>query len=41
MRKHRVVIAAATLALGAAAFVSAQQKPVSARPSMVVYKSPT
>ncbi len=41
MRKQSIIIAAAALALGTAAFVSAQTKPVSSRTPIVVYKTPT
>ena len=41
MRKQSFVIVAAAAALGTAAFVSAQPKPVSSRTPIVVYKTPT
>jgi hypothetical protein len=40
MRKQSIVLVAVA-ALGTVAFVSAQQKPVSSRTPIVVYKSPT
>src|SRR5688572_13354399 len=41
MRKQSFVIVAAAAALGTAAFVAAQPKPVSSRTPIVVYKTPT
>ena len=41
MRKQSALVAAAALALGTAALVSAQVKPASSRTAIVVYKSPT
>ena len=41
MSKQSVVTVVAAMALGTAAFVSAQQKPVSSRTPIVVYKTPT
>jgi|SRR5688500_896056 len=41
MRKQSVVVVVAAMALATAAYVSAQQKPVSSRTSIVVYKTPT
>lgn len=41
MRKQTLMMVAAALALGTAAFVSAQPKPVSSRIPIVVYKTPT
>ncbi len=41
MRKQHFVVVAAALVLGTAVFVSAQNKPVSSRTPIVVYKTPT
>lgn len=41
MRKQGLVLVAVAALLGTAVFVSAQQKPVSSRTPIVVYKSPT